>query len=163
MAHMPPRPRTSPTRAHFFCQPRAHFSKRSPIAAERASRLSFSIVSITASAAGPDRGFAENLLGEERCDGLGRNGGLEGVSEMPRKIFGGCSCGVAIRISVRNAIDVAGKRLEAGFVRMRFAGERHGKKRAAVESVFKADDGGTLGIRAGDFDGVFDGFGAGVH
>src|SRR6266850_31403 len=53
--------------------------------------------------------------------------------------------------------------LEAGFVRMRFAGERHGKQRAAMEGVFETDYGRTLGVGAGDLDGVFDGFGTGVE
>ena len=46
---------------------------------------------------------------------------------------------------------------------MRFAGERHRHQRAAVKSVFEADDGGTLGVSARDFHGVFDGFGAGIE
>ncbi len=46
---------------------------------------------------------------------------------------------------------------------MRFAGERHGEKRAAVESIFETDDGGTFCVGARDLDGVFDGFGAGIE
>ena len=81
---------------------------------------------------------------------------------MMRKIRGGCSGGVAIRIGVRDAVDVAGERLKACFVGMRLAGERHGEQRAPMECVLEADNGRALGIRAGDLDGVFDGFGAGV-
>src|SRR5205807_5005054 len=107
--------------------------------------------------------FAENGLGDDRGDRFRRDGALEGVFEMVGKISGRRPRRVAIRIGVRNAIDVAGKGLEAGFVGMRFAGEGHGEKRAAVEGVFEANDGGPLGVGAGDFDGVFDGLGAGVH
>src|SRR6266478_2126297 len=63
---------------------------------------------------------------------------------MMRKRFRGGSLFGAVGIGERNAVDVAGKGREAGFIRMRFAGERHGEKGAAV-------------------DGVFDGFGAGVE
>jgi hypothetical protein len=45
---------------------------------------------------------------------------------------------------------------------MSLAGEGQGHHRAAVEGVFKRDDAGTLGVGAGDLDGVLDGFGAGV-
>ena len=70
---------------------------------------------------------------------------------------------IAIWIGERNAIDVAGERLKARFVGMRFAGERHGEKRAAVECVFETDDRGTLCVGARDLDGIFDGFGAGIE
>ena len=46
---------------------------------------------------------------------------------------------------------------------MRFAGERHGQHRAAMKSVFEADDRGPARISAGDFHGVFDGFRAAIH
>jgi len=32
-----------------------------------------------------------------------------------------------------------------------------------VEGVLETNDGGTLGVGAGDLDRIFDGFGAGVH
>ena len=51
---------------------------------------------------------------------------------------------------------------KADFVRIRFAGQRHGEQRAAVKGVFKTDDRGSLGVHAGDLDGVFDGFRAGI-
>ena len=46
---------------------------------------------------------------------------------------------------------------------MRFASERHGQHGAAVKRVFEADDGGPARVGAGDFHGVFDGFGAAIH
>src|SRR6266404_5218327 len=61
MAHMPPRPRTSPTSGHFFCQPRARNSKCFPRAVDRASRPSFSIVSIAASAAAHEAGCPQKV------------------------------------------------------------------------------------------------------
>src|SRR6266446_9816922 len=82
---------------------------------------------------------------------------------MMRESFRRGALFAAIRISERNAVNVAGKRREAGFIRMRLAGERHGEKRAAMEGVLETDDGGALGVSAGDLDGVFDGLGAGVQ
>src|SRR5215467_8253753 len=107
--------------------------------------------------------FAENRFGDDCGDGFGRDGTLEGVFEMVRKSFGGGSFFTAIGIGIGDTVDVAGARLKTGFLGMRFAGERHGEKRAAVKGVLKTDDGGALGVSAGDFDGVFDGFGAGVY
>src|SRR6266478_896676 len=107
--------------------------------------------------------FAENGLGDDGGDGFRSDDTLEGVFEMMGERFRGSALFAAIGISERNAVDVAGEGLEAGFIRMRFTGERHGEKSAAVKGVFKTDDGGTLGVGAGDFDGVFDGFGARVE
>src|SRR5207253_925181 len=107
--------------------------------------------------------FAENGFSDHGGDGFGRDRALEGVFEMMRESFGGGTFIRAIRICERNAVDVAGKRLVASFVGMRLASERHSEKRAAVESIIETDDGRTLGVGTGDLDGVFDGFGAGVH
>jgi hypothetical protein len=46
---------------------------------------------------------------------------------------------------------------------MRFAGEGERHHGAAMEGVFKSDDAGALGVGASDFDGVLDGFRAGVE
>src|SRR6202158_2838838 len=81
---------------------------------------------------------------------------------MMRESLRGGSFFTAIGIGERNAVDVAGEGLEARFVGMRLAGERHGEKRAAMEGVFETNDSGALGVGAGDFDRVFDGLGAGV-
>src|SRR5258708_23046538 len=80
-----------------------------------------------------------------------------------RESFRGGTFFGAVGIGEMNAVDVAGKRLEAGFIRMRLAGERHGEKRAAMEGVFKTNNGRALGVSARDLDGVFDGLGAGVE
>src|SRR5438132_11078291 len=69
MAHMPPRPRTSPINGHFFCQARARSSKRLPIAVERASRPSFSMVSMAASAAAHERGCPQYVPPREPTPG----------------------------------------------------------------------------------------------
>src|SRR6266436_4583103 len=107
--------------------------------------------------------FAENGFSDDGGDGFGSDGTLEGVFEIMRESFRGGTFFGAVGIGERNAVDVAGKRLETGFIRMRLAGQRHGEKRAAMEGVFETDDGGTFGVGAGDFDGVFDGLGAGIE
>src|SRR5439155_15472119 len=106
--------------------------------------------------------FAKNRFGDDGGDGFRSDDTLEGVFEVVRESFGGGTFFATVRISERDAVDVAGERREAGFIRMRFAGERHGEKRAAMEGIFETDDGGTLSVGAGDLDGVFDGFGARV-
>ena len=71
--------------------------------------------------------FAENGLGDDGGDRFRSNGTLERVFEVMREGF---RCGAffaAVRIGEGNAVDVAGKRLEAGFLRMGLAGERHGQ------------------------------------
>src|ERR1700686_1206714 len=107
--------------------------------------------------------FAEHWFDDQGGDRFRGDGALERVFEMMRIVGGRCAGWTAIWICERNAVDVAGKRLETRFVRMRLAGQRHSEKRAAVESVFETDDGGTFCIGASDLDGVFDGFGAGVE
>src|SRR5216684_168989 len=69
MAHIPPRPRTSPTRGHFFCQLRARSSKYLPMAVERARRPSFSMVSMAASAAAQDAGWPQYVPPREPTPG----------------------------------------------------------------------------------------------
>src|SRR6266567_6172067 len=107
--------------------------------------------------------LAENGLGDDGSDGFGSDGALEGVFEIMRESFRCSTFFGAVGIGKRNAVNVAGKRLEAGFIRMRLAGKRHGQKRAAMEGVLKTNDGGALGKGARDLDGIFDGFGAGVQ
>jgi len=70
--------------------------------------------------------FAKDGLGNHRGNGFGGYGALEGIFEMMREGFGGSAFFSAIRISERNAVDVAGERFEAGFIGMRLAGQRHG-------------------------------------
>ncbi len=106
--------------------------------------------------------FAKNGFGDDGSDGFGSHGTLEGIFEMMRESFRSGAFFAAIGISERNAVDVAGERFEACFIRMRLAGERHGEKRAAMEGIFEADNGGALGVGAGDLDGILDGFGAGI-
>ena len=68
----------------------------------------------------------------------------------------------AITVGERDAVNLAGERRESGFIRMRLAGESERHHGAAVESVFEGDDRGTLGIGAGDLDGVLYRFGSAV-
>src|SRR5437667_3430702 len=67
--------------------------------------------------------FAEDRFGDHGGDGFGSDGTFEGVFKMLRESFGGGAFFAAIRISERDAVDVAGKGLEAGLIRMRFAGQ----------------------------------------
>src|SRR6266513_165583 len=106
--------------------------------------------------------FAENGLGDHGGDGFGSHRTLESVFEVMRESFRGGAFFGPVGISERNAVDVASKGLEAGFIWMRLAGQRHGEKRAAMEGVFETNDGGALGIGTRDLDGVFDGLGPGV-
>src|SRR5580704_10178410 len=69
--------------------------------------------------------FAENGLGDYGGDGFGCHGALEGVFEMMREFRRCCAGWIAIGIGKRNAVDVARERLEACFVRMSLASERH--------------------------------------
>src|SRR5260370_36865466 len=81
---------------------------------------------------------------------------------MLRKCLRGRAFFPTIRIGERYAIDVAGKRLKAGLVWMRFAGERHGQQRSAMERILKANYRGTPGISTRDLDGVLHRLGTGV-
>src|SRR5258708_32620906 len=67
--------------------------------------------------------FAKNRFGDDGSDGFGSDGTLEGIFEMMREGFRGGAFFAAIGIGERNAVNVAGERLEAGFIRMRLAGE----------------------------------------
>src|SRR5271168_378554 len=107
--------------------------------------------------------FALNWFDNQGRYGFRRDGTLERVFEMMRKVGGTRARWIAIRIGEGNAINVAGERLKAGFVRMCLAGERHSEKRAAVESVLETNDGGPFRISARDLDGVFNRFGAGIE
>src|SRR4029077_19235665 len=107
--------------------------------------------------------FAENGFGDDGGYRFGGDGTLEGVFEVMRESFRSAAFFAAVGISERNTVNVAGERLETSFIRMCFAGERHGEKGAAMESVPETDHGGTLGVGAVDFDGVLDGLRAGIH
>ncbi len=83
------------------------------------------------------------------------------AEKIARRIFQ--RIGTAIAVRVGNAVDVAGKRRESGFVGMGFAGERQGHHGAAVEGVFEGDDAGASGVGAGDLYCVLDRFSAAVY
>src|SRR5271169_1459519 len=70
--------------------------------------------------------FAEDGLGNNGGDGFGSDGTLESVFEVMREGFGGGAFFGAVGIGERNTVDVTGEWLEAGFIRMRLAGQRHG-------------------------------------
>src|SRR5208282_371626 len=69
--------------------------------------------------------FAENGFDDQGSDGFRRNGALERVFEMMREFRGRRPGSIAIWIGKGNAVDIAGERLKARFIRMRFAGQRH--------------------------------------
>jgi len=69
---------------------------------------------------------------------------------------------VAVVVRVLSPVDLRGARHHPRLVRMRLVGERQGHVGAAVEGVRERHDAGTLGVGAGDLDGVLDGLGAGV-
>src|SRR5580692_745515 len=93
--------------------------------------------------------FAENGFDDQSGNGFRGDGALEGVFEMMRKFSSGGARRIAIRVCKRNAVDIASKRLKACFVRMRLAGQRHGEKRAPMESIFETDYCGAFCIGAG--------------
>src|SRR6267142_6047140 len=106
--------------------------------------------------------FAQDWFGDDRGHRLRRNAALECVFEVMREGFRGGAFFSAIGICKRDAIDIAGEGLKAGFVGMRFAGERHGQQGAAMKGIFKANYRWALGVSARDFDGILDGFRASV-
>src|SRR5438270_528685 len=69
----------------------------------------------------------------------------------------------AITVSKRNAVDVAGKRFEAFFIRMRLAGKRQRHHGAAVKGIFEADDRRPLSVGARDFYRILYRFRTAVH
>ena len=106
--------------------------------------------------------FAENGFGDNRGDGFRSDGTLESVFQAMGEGFRGSSYFAPVGIGKRNTVNVAGKGLEAGFVGMRFARERHSQKRPAVEGIFETDNRGALGMGTRDLDGIFDSLGARV-
>ena len=105
----------------------------------------------------PKHGF-----GDHRRHRLRRNDALEGTFQIVRKGFGGRAFFTAIGVSKRNAVNVACERSKASFIRMRLAGQGHGQQSAAMKGIFEANNRRALGVCAGDFDGIFNGFGAAV-
>ena len=61
----------------------------------------------------------------------------------------------------RQVIDAGRHRTEAALVGVDFTGQAHGHHGAAMEATGKCDHAWALGVRARDFNGVFDSFGAG--
>src|SRR5215472_4307523 len=71
--------------------------------------------------------------------------------------------GAAVTVRKGNAIDVGREGLEASFIRMYLAGQRHGHVGASMEGIFKADDGRTLGVGTRKLDGVLHRFCAAIR
>ena len=111
--------------------------------------------------------FAENRLGNHCGYFFVGDDSLESIFEMSRavkfarRIFQVVRAAIAIR--EWDAINLAGKGRETGFVGMGFAGERERHHGAAVEGVFEGDDRRALCVGAGDLDRVLDGFRATVY
>ncbi len=110
--------------------------------------------------------FSEHRLGNHGRDFFVRHDALERVFEMARAVKIARRIlqvvGAAIAVGKRDAIDLAGKRRESSFIRMRLAGERQRHHGAAVERVFEGDDARALGIGASNLDRVLDSLGAAV-
>ena len=70
---------------------------------------------------------------------------------------------IAVGVAHGGAVDLGGEGAEALLVGGGLGGEGHGEVGAAVVGVVEDDDGVAAGGCAGDFDGVFYGFGAGVE
>src|SRR5579864_1060820 len=71
--------------------------------------------------------------------------------------------GTAVAVSVRNPVDLARKRSEAGFVRMRFAGQCQRHHCAAMKSIFECDHCRTLRIGAGNLYRILYRFGPAIN
>src|SRR5712675_2227947 len=106
--------------------------------------------------------LAQDRFGDDRGHRLWRDAALECVFEVMREGFRGGAFFTAIRICKRDAIDIAGEGLKAGFVGMRFAGERHGQQGSTVKGIFETNYGGAFGVSARNFDGVLHRFRASV-
>src|SRR5260370_42202864 len=76
--------------------------------------------------------FPENGLEDYGGDGFWSRGTLESIFQVMREGFRRGAFFAPGRIGERNLGDIAGKGLEAGFVGMGLAGQRHGKKGAAM-------------------------------
>ena len=61
-----------------------------------------------------------------------------------------------VTVGVRNAIDVRGKWLEPGLVRMRLARQRHGQHGAPVKGVLETDDRRPVRVAPRDFHRILD-------
>src|SRR5712675_1308117 len=83
--------------------------------------------------------FAQDRFGNDRGHRLWRDAALECVFEVMRESFRGGAFCAAIGVCERNTVDIAGKGLKAGLVRMRFAGEGHGQQGATVKGIFKTN------------------------
>ena len=111
--------------------------------------------------------FAQNRLGNHGRDIFRCDHALESVfqvaraEQIARRILQ--RIGAAIAVRVRNAVNIAGERREAGLIRMRLAGQRQRHHGAAVKGVFEGDDAGASGVRARDLYRVLDRLSAGVH
>ena len=111
--------------------------------------------------------FAQHRLGNHGSNIFGRDHALESVFQVARAVQIARRIlqriRAAIAVGVRNAVNIAGKRREAGFVRMRLAGQRQRHHGAAVKRIFESDDAGASGVRARDLHRVLYRFSAGVH
>jgi len=97
-------------------------------------------------------------------------GGCGADEELPQLVgAGGAALGIGKAERAAVAVGVVGELVhfgghgaEAELIGFDLAGHGHGQKGAAVEGVFHGDDAGAAGVAAGDFHGVFHGFGTGI-
>ena len=111
--------------------------------------------------------FAQHRFGNHGRHIFRRDHALESVFQMARaeqiarRILQRIRTAIAVR--VRNAVNIARKGREAGFVGMGLAGQRQRHHGAAVKGVFESDDAGPSGVRPRDLHRILHRFGAAVH
>src|SRR5256885_2337294 len=110
--------------------------------------------------------FPKNRLDDHRGNRFGCHHALERVFDMPSAVhFAGRirkRVRAPVAISIGNAIDIAWKRFEPGFVRMRLTRDCHRHVSTSVECILETDDRWALGVTARDLDGVLDGLSPGI-
>ena len=95
--------------------------------------------------------FTEYRLDDDGGDGfLGNVSAKECLKGLRSAVNIALGIGLAVRatetVSIRDAVDVAGKRLETSFVRVCLTGESEAQQSASVKGIFKADDRRPLGV-----------------
>ena len=107
---------------------------------------------------GVEATFALHGFKDDGGDAGGVKVGLEQLGDARHRVGGGDAVDV---LREGHVVDIGHHGAEALFVGIDLAGQRHAQKGAAVEGAAKGDDGVAARGDAGDFDGVFNGFGAG--
>ena len=111
--------------------------------------------------------FAQHRLGNYgshvlRCDhALESVFKMAGAEQIARRILQRIRA--AIAVGVRNAVNIARKGSEAGFVGMSLAGQRQRHHGAAVKGILESDDAGASGMRPRNLHRILHRFSAAIH